>query len=295
MSYENPDVPHEVNVARGRPVAEFLRLAAGLLLVLLALAALLHAAGEQLARRVPFALEQRWIGGRVLGFEGLLRERPAAAAEIEPYLQRLADGLSATMRLPDGMRVRVHYAEATVPNAFATLGGHVVVTRGLYARMTSENALAMVLAHEIGHVRARDPIAALGGGLSLGLLLALLGGDGEALAPQIAMLVQRGHSRDAERRADDAALEALVRFYGHAGGADEVFRRLATPGPADLRLPSLLSTHPADAERIAYLRAAAEDWDPQTQPLRPLATPPRARPPAATPGPDPGTEQGPQR
>lgn len=292
MSYENPDVPHEVNVARGSPVVELLRLAAGLLTVVLLLGAAAYFAGEHLARRVPFALEQRWVGERVLGFDALVRETSPAERRIEPYLQRLADGLAATMRLPDGMRVRVHYADATVPNAFATLGGHVVVTRGLYERLPSENALAMVLAHEIGHVRARDPIAALGGGASLALLLAVAGGDAGRIAPQAAMLVQRGYSREAERRADEAALEALERFYGHAGGAAGLFRRLARDTPFGAGLPSMLATHPSDAERIARLDAAAEGWSADVQPLRPLAEP-LAEARAATQGvPDGGRDPG---
>jgi predicted Zn-dependent protease len=273
VSYENPDVPHAVNVARGSPVAEFLRLVAALLAVLLLCGAVLYLGGEHLARHVPFALEQRWVGDRVLGFEALVQRDADAGPEVEGYLQRLSDGLSATMRLPAGMHVRVHYADAGVPNAFATLGGHVVVTRGLLERMPSENALAMVLAHEIGHVRARDPIAALGGGASLALLLAAAGDDAGRLAPQVATLIQRGHSRVAERRADEAALEALERFYGHAGGAAEVFRRLARESPFDSRLPSMLATHPSDDERIARLEAAAEGWDATRQPLRPLALP----------------------
>lgn len=279
MGYENPQVPHEVNVGgRGSPLAEFLQLGAALVAGVALLGALLYFAGEHLARRVPFALEQRWVGERVVGLDlGPAGGKPdPARAQVEPYLQRLAAGLAATMRLPDDMQVRVHYADLAVPNAFATLGGHVVVTRGLYERMPSENALAMVLAHEIGHVRHRDPIAGLGGGATLALLLALVGGDVDAVAPQLAALVQRGYSREAERDADEAALEALQRFYGHSGGAAEVFRVLARAGGGTGRIPTLLGTHPADAARIAHLEAAAAGWDPRTQPLRPLAVNPAA-------------------
>jgi predicted Zn-dependent protease len=277
MSYENPELPQDVNVARVDPVREFLRLAIALAACVAAVGALLYVAGGQLARLVPFALEQRWVGDRVLGLDLATRSpEPSAAApdaRIEPYLQRLADGLAATMNLPDDMRIRAHLADVAEPNAFATLGGHLVVTRGLYARMPSENALAMVLAHEIGHLRQRDPIAALGGGASLAVLLAVAGGGVESLAPQVADLVRRGYSRDAERLADEAAVGALARFYGHTGGAATVFRELAAL-QADLpRPPALLSTHPTDAARIARLESAAAGWDPAVQPLRPLAFP----------------------
>lgn len=283
MRYENPEVPQEVNVTRGNPVVEFLRLAGGLLACIVLLGALLYVGGERFARVVPFSLEQRWVGARVIGL-GELAGRQAtpldpALVPIEDYLKRLGRGLAATMQLPDDMRIQVHLADVALPNAFATLGGHVVVTRGLYELMPSENALAMVLAHEIGHIRARDPVAALGGSASLALLLTVIGGDVDALAPQVASLVQRGYSRDAERAADAAGLGALDRFYGHPGGAAAAFRRLAAAaGPAGALTPGLLSTHPTDAERIARLEAAAAGWDPAAQPLRPLAVTTPARP-----------------
>ena len=74
-------------------------------------------------------------------------------------------------------------APSNVPNAFATLGGHIAVTSGLYRRMPSENALALVLAHEIAHVSARDPISALGGSATLALLVALAVVAGSARFP----------------------------------------------------------------------------------------------------------------
>ena len=182
-------------------------------------------------------------------------------------MQALARELAAGMALPRGMTVDVHLVREDVPNAFATLGGHVLVTEGLYRRLPSENALAMVLAHELAHLRARDPIAAAGGGAALTLLLLALGGDAEALAPQLARLVQLGYSRQAEARADEAAIAALLGHYGHAGGAAGLFEALADYDGAGRELPALLATHPADAARIARLQEAARGWDATRQPL----------------------------
>lgn len=272
MSYENPEVPHHVNVARDNPVLELARLAAGLAAVVVLASATLYVSGGWLARRIPFAVERDWVGDNVVGLVVSPVTSPDAEA-VERYLQRLVDDLSARMALPSGMTIRTHYADLDVPNAFATLGGHIVVTTGLYRRMPSENALAMVIAHEIAHVRARDPISALGGGASLALVLALLSGNGDSLTPHLAQVVQLGYSRGAEARADDLAIEALRALYGHAGGAASVFETLAAEKPdATWQVaPSLLSTHPTDAERIARLKAAAADWNAAESPLRPLA------------------------
>lgn len=271
MTYENPEVPHEVNVSRENALAEFVRLVVGIGLVAVAAAGVLYFAGGYLARLVPFSTEQAWVGDRVLGFDVAQPSGPEHE-EVERYLQGLADSLAAGMELPEGMAVQVHYAELGVPNAFATLGGHIVITSALYARMPSENALATVVAHEIGHVKARDPISAVGGGASLALVLALVSGEAETLVPQLATLVALGYSRTAESRADAEAIRALRAHYGHAGGAASVFEILAeAAGEVRAAVPTFLSTHPADAERIAALQAAAADWDAARQPLEPVA------------------------
>ncbi|MCC7200886.1 MAG: M48 family metallopeptidase [Gammaproteobacteria bacterium] len=270
MSYENPQVPHEVNVSRESVLAEFLRLVVGLALVVLTVSAVLYFAGGALARFVPYSAEQRWVGDRVLAPVEPAQD-VADAAVVEPYLQQLVDDLARHMDLPGGMRPVVHWSDEAVPNAFATLGGHIVVTRGLCTRMPSENALAMVLAHELAHLSERDPISAVGGSATLALAMVLLGGSVDELVPHVAHAVQLGYSRRAERHADELAVEAVIAKYGHAGGAAAVFEVLADyAGAAKSAVPTLLSTHPADEDRIARVKSAALGWDPARQPLRPL-------------------------
>ena len=275
MSYENPEVPHEVNVSRDNPVLEFLRLAAGLALVMLGLSAVLYFSGGWLARYIPVSVEYDWVGNTVFGIpiEGPAELAPDSSqhATVEAYIQRLTGVLAAHGDLPEGMTITAHYTALDQPNAFATLGGHIVITRGLYERMPSENALATVIAHEIGHVKARDPIAALGGAASFTVLFALLSGDAQALTPYLAQVVQLGYSRQAETRADRTAVQMLRAYYGHAGGAAAVFEVLREArDPLHRNQPTLLSTHPADEARISSMAAAAKDWDEIRSPLRPL-------------------------
>ncbi|HSW14952.1 MAG TPA: M48 family metallopeptidase [Solimonas sp.] len=266
MSYENPPLPEEVNVGRENVLLEFLRLAAGLAVVMALISAAMYFGGSRLARLIPFDTERRWVGERVLGIE--VASNPKHA-EVEAYLRGLTARLAAQMDMPPGMELRVHYADTALPNAFASLGGHIAVTRGLYERMDSENALALVLAHEIAHVRARDPIAGIGGSASMILAVTLLTGNAGNLSAAFAGVVQRGYSRRAEEQADEAAIAALRRVYGHAGGGAAVFEGFARwrQEGHGLQGPSLLSTHPLDEERIARLKQAAQGWDAQRQPL----------------------------
>ena len=133
MSYENPQVPHDVNVARGSHLLEFLRLGAGVALVFGMAAAVLYFAGGQLARFMPFSWERSWVGERVIGIEAVEpadAKADADAAQISEYLQRLTTQLAASMDLPNDMVVQTHYSSMAVPNAFATLGGPAIAAQG---------------------------------------------------------------------------------------------------------------------------------------------------------------------
>lgn len=273
-NYENPPLPEGINVGREQPLVEFLRLAAGLALIVCVVSATLYFAGGTLARHIPFSTEREWAGDRIIGIEAAMA-RGQPAEQIAPYLLELTQRIAAQMDLPGDMTLKVHYLDMQAPNAFASLGGNIAVTEGLYARMQSENALALVLAHEIAHTRSRDPIANLGGGVAILAVLALIGGNADAMSGAMAAVVQSGYSRKAETAADERAIAAIRRLYGHAGGGAAVFETLAEwRADHSLELPSLLSTHPLDHTRIARLREAAGSWHPSVQPLQPLRIPP---------------------
>ena len=113
--------------------------------------------------------------------------------------------------------------------------------------------------------------AALGGTASVAVVYALLSGEAGGLMQHVGNVVMRGYSRQAEARADEAAVEALRAFYGHAGGAAAVFEMFQREsGNSSSSMPSFLSTHPADQDRISRLKSAAGDWNPDRQPLRPV-------------------------
>ena len=265
MKFRNVKVPEGINVSRHSPLADFFILSGGVVVVFggLAIAALFL--GAALARHMPVSWENA-LASAVLDDETL--SLGEGGDEVAVALQALADRLAARIDLPEDLRVTVHYLEDDQVNAFATLGGHVFFFRGLLQRMPDENALAMVVAHEIAHVANRDPAAALGGTVLLQLVLGVvLNSAPESLEGLIYgpnALLLRGFSRDAERLADRQALAAVAALYGHAAGAATIFEvfleeaaRTGTGEP-----PEFLSTHPLSAARIAGIRdrADARGW-----------------------------------
>lgn len=254
--YSNPQVPQdEINVSEEKPLRSFLALAFGAVVICGAAVAVLAIAVGGLAHRLPFAVEERLIAPYAERY-------PARDHRVEGYLQAVADRLAGHMALPAGMRVRVHYVEEPAVNAFATLGGHIAVYRGLIEKVPDENTLAMVIGHEIGHLQHRHPIRSFGRGIAFAALLSTVSlGAGNYIADRVlggaGMLTLLSFSRSQEEESDAAALGAIVAVYGHAGGATETFRLLqeAAAAKGGREPPQLVSTHPLSQQRIERLSA----------------------------------------
>jgi predicted Zn-dependent protease len=264
MKIRNVKVREGINVSRHRPVADLLVLTAGAIALFAAVGLLALLIGSYGGRYLPMSWENAMAAAVFEGGE-TDEEVTTNNREIETALQAIADRLSANIDLPDDLRITVHYLDKDEINAFATLGGHVFVYRGLITRVAHENALAMIMAHEVAHAANRDVAANLGGVLLLQLVLGTVVGaspetvDGLIWGPNALLL--RQFSRDAETRADRDGLTAVATTYGHVAGADAFFRILLDElGEAvpDER-PEFLNTHPLTAKRIEDLGALARE------------------------------------
>jgi predicted Zn-dependent protease len=268
VEYSNPEIKENTNVSERKPLRElFLLLGAMLILALMAILSLSLLA-EKLAVYVPFEVEQ--------SLAQQFTDDENTSTEIQSYLQGLVDDLSHQMDLPDGMQVTVHYSEDDILNAFATLGGHIFIYQGLLDALDSENTLAMVIAHEIAHVKHRHPIIAAGRGMVIAMLIVSLTGlDNNTLIGNIVsstgMLAITGFSREQERQSDQSAIEALLKHYGHVNGASDLFEILIREGEEQLLSLEFLSTHPVSQDRIDSIaqRAFDQGW-PTTGQLIPL-------------------------
>lgn len=210
---------------------------------------------DWLVKYIPFAYETQLVKK----YEPALEKR----GEVDAYLQNLTDSLAKVMDLPADMKIRVHYINDDTLNAFATLGGHIMVFRGLLEKLPSENALVMLLAHEIAHIKLRDPLRAMGKGVVLSTLFSLILGQSSdsvsKLMNQTGMMTMLGFSREQEEKADEEGLQATWRYYHHVAGALTLFEVLQKETQDSVgQVPALLRSHPQTAERIAHLRQMAQ-------------------------------------
>ncbi len=174
-------------------------------------------------------------------------------------LQQLVDELAQFLP-PPARSYQVHLLDEDTVNALAFPGGHIVVYRGLLAKVRSENELSMVLAHELGHYAGQDHLQGLGRTLVLFLFAVALTGQESYVSSLFADLsrsTQGGFSRAQELEADAFALDLLNKKYGHVGGAVDFFQRISE---AENRLlyKLLSSTHPLSTARVEALERLTE-------------------------------------
>jgi predicted Zn-dependent protease len=270
VQYENPKVPEGINVTPEHPLKEFAQLLFGILAVTVIVVVALALAAEHIARHIPFRME--------LDLASQYRGSLPPRGPVTEYLQALADRLAAAQDLPAGMSITVHYVDEDTVNAFATIGGNVVFFRGLVEKMPNENALAMVMAHEIGHIRHRHPIMSLGRGVVVGLgLAAVTNLSGSNVVGTVlndaGLLTVFSFTRQQEEEADRTALAALARHYGHVTGADGFFTAVQNLPDHQIKqkIPAFLSTHPATQDRIEKLHDLARQngWA-MDRPMQPV-------------------------
>ena len=195
------------------------------------------------------------IAATVLGAAPVWR-KPAA----QSYVNLVGRNLARQVERKD---VQWRFAILDTPsiNAMAFPGGIVVITRGLYALLTSEDELAAVLAHEIAHVNRRHQWKVI----QQQKLVALAGdavarsdpGRSAAVVADLGTkLIARGLDKSAEFEADRDGTVIAARAGYDSSALIAVMERLkALKTGADTAL--LFSTHPSPEARIAALTAAA--------------------------------------
>ncbi|MCF8033285.1 MAG: M48 family metalloprotease [Desulfarculaceae bacterium] len=188
----------------------------------------------------------------------------------DPHLQSYVTGLGnrlATLSHRPKVPWEFAVVNSSQVNAFALPGGKISVTRGLITKMSSEDELASVVGHEIGHVTARHAVAGytrqiLLSGALLGLALAL--GDNEyapaalAAAGVAGSLMMLSYSRDQERQSDELGFKYMTAAgYNPMGAVKtfQLFKSLQKHEPGEIE--SLLSSHPLPRERIEAARQRA--------------------------------------
>jgi len=246
MRYTPKTLKTNVNVSPSSPVKELLLLLTGALAILILLYLALGFCVDLIAPKISPRLEER-LGGLFSQFYA----DELHTTETE-RLQRLLD--EEVKELPEKrLNYSVHLVENNQINAIALPGGHIVVFTGLLKEINTDDALAFVLGHELGHFIHHDHLRGLGRGLTLWALSAFLLGADNSVTTFLGhslLGIQMKYTRQQETQADMFALEITHRTFHNVSGAVEFMQQLAEKekrGP----LAYYFATHPYPKDRIA--------------------------------------------
>lgn len=187
---------------------------------------------------------------------------------------RLASRFATAMKAayPQGVpNYQLVFRKSTIgPNAFALPGGTMVLTDELVNLVSDDDMVMGVMGHEIGHVTRRHAMRQL---VQLGVLQTVLtmafGDYGSLITTAPLILGSMAYSRDAEREADDHSIRfmqangisplVMVKFFSTMRAEQEAKAKSADkPGDTSPALDiSIISSHPADAERMEKFKNAA--------------------------------------
>ena len=203
-------------------------------------------------------------------------------AKQNSYVRCVVDALVA--QLPAEQRTiaweTAVFAEKE-PNAYALPGGKVGVNTGIFTVAKTQDQLAAVLAHEIGHVvenhhdeRITRQMGASG---MVQLLGALAGNYGDLATQGGSMFAQAGFllpgSRTQESEADVVGQRMMASAGFRPRPAGGVWQNMTPAGGS--RPPQWLSTHPNPESRISELQARASQLAPNFEQARAAGRRPR--------------------
>ncbi|HEY9055444.1 MAG TPA: M48 family metalloprotease, partial [Rectinemataceae bacterium] len=212
--------------------------------------------------------DEEYLVGRAVAATVFSSYPPYDSPRLNEYINFLGQGLALYSAKPEiyaGYRFFV--LDSFEVNAFATPGGHILITRGALALVGSEDELAALLAHEIAHValgHGLDSVRgmrfaeiashyAISSGLSAeGASREFTENFGPAIAELAKILFIGGYSQTFEIQADAEAGRILAEAGYDAQALKSLISKLREPegGKAG---QGIAFTHPAPLTRLQAL------------------------------------------
>lgn len=216
---------------------------------------------------------------KMLGQRWLRAYRSQVPTSSDPliinYLEQLFGRLLPYSQL-DEKRVDLVVVENNTLNAFAVPGNVIGVHTGLLMYAKTENQLAAVLSHEMGHLSQRHyarrleqqkkmmmPMLA---GMLAGLVLAANsdgdGGMAAIMGTQAAVQqASLAFSRQNEQEADRIGMQTMVQAGLDPHAAADMFEEMVRANRLNRRPPEYLLTHPVSETRVADARNRAMQYE----------------------------------
>ena len=235
----------------------------------------------------PISPEQEYFIGRSVTASLLGSYKVYSSPELTNYVNMVCQVLALNSQRPQlykGYYVAV--LDTDQINAFASSGGHILVTRGLLQCATSEDALAAVLAHEIAHIQLQHGVKAIKSDrwtnaalttasssltvLSDGEMKEVVDIFDESVSGIVTTMVNTGYSQSQEYDADETALEIMAAAGYNPYAMTEMLNELKVRQPKSSG--GFASTHPSADKRLKQVEKKLKKYQeisvPETRLLR---------------------------
>jgi len=196
-----------------------------------------------------------------------LNPDPAETARVRAIAQRLIAQTGVFRNDAPGWKWEINVQQSKEINAYCMAGGKIMVYTGLIEQIKpTDDELAAVMGHEISHAlreHSREQMSEayiqqfglLGLAAVVGIATKDADNAGTTLAvggTVAAVALTLPHSRRDEHEADEIGLELSARAGYNPNAAITLWEKMGKVGGT--KPPEFLSTHPADASRIADIK-----------------------------------------
>lgn len=239
---------------------------------------LFQAGGKLAAAASPLSLEQEYYLGRGVSAMILSQYTVSKNQALNSYVNRVGNVVAAYSDVPETFG-GYHFAvlDTDEVNALSAPGGFVFVSRGFLKLIPNEDALAAVLAHEVGHIVKGHGVKAISqanmtdavmilGKQAVSDYSALPSAEltelfGDSVTQVFDALIKNGYSRSQEYEADAYAAELLKRT-GYA--SKSLITMLTALEGQKASSGGWYDTHPAPGKRIDELETAVKNEPAET-------------------------------
>jgi predicted Zn-dependent protease len=227
-----------------------------------------------------FTPENEYFIGRSVAASVLKSYRVYDNKQVNEYLNTLGQALAAASDKPEVYKgYRFAAMDTDEVNAFATPGGFILVSRGLLRNCKNEDALAAVLAHEVGHVQLGHGMATISKGRKTDALkiIALeagknLAGDDiaelteifEGSVDDMVNTMKSGYGRKDELAADQVAVTVMKRLGYNPNGLKDMLEEMCQH--MDPKDAGFGKSHPDPKDRIKAIQPAIGSTGPVVEP-----------------------------
>jgi predicted Zn-dependent protease len=245
MKYKFRQLEHDENVSSVRPMQEFLVYIGGITSVLIVLFFALGFFVDILANNLPQAYVDRI-------YDIHIRKDTISYLTPPERLETLLKRIGTLVHV-DIEKFKMMVISSSQENAFMTFQREIILSETLLKNITSENELAFILAHELGHYYYRHHIKSLGRNLFVIVFSLLVSGQQQGIGESLSKIVNFSSlhfSREQEEQCDQFAINIVNKLYGHTAGALNFFKRIEDKNHLEFLYGS---THPLTSERIKDL------------------------------------------